>query len=151
MAAASDCRLLSIPRELRNKIYDSLLAYPTISEGRRPRVDLQNTIAVNVLLVSCQIHDEYREHAISSSLLLIGTTGCDPFPQSLIDLHLKSGFPFNLLKQVQKCEIMTSYVLVEDVEGPRMRSFNTVMTAVPQLNQRNLSWTPSKGIAQCGV
>ena len=153
MATASNCRLLSIPRELRNKIYGSLTADHTISERLpdieaaeiRPQVDLENTIAVNVLLVSRQIHDEYREHVTSSSLLVINTAGRAAFPRSLVDLKLKSSFPIDLLKQVSKCEIVTSCALVEDVEGPRMRSFNLVMTALQQLDQRSLSWTSSKG------
>ncbi|KAK4919843.1 hypothetical protein LTR49_012590 [Elasticomyces elasticus] len=128
MATTAAPRLLSVPREIRNQIYEECLLKVTISKAAspgsatistrppwRPRVKLSRTTGLSLLLVCTQIHDECMELAndIKPSALLVNLAGCNMFKPTR-DLNLITDIPAAVLKRVKRCRLTISWTQVTD-------------------------------------
>lgn len=166
------CRLLELPREVRDYIYDELTQDACISTGVADK--LGNVINIplyivllgaprtNVLLTNRQIHDEYDEHLANQGRLYVSyehgasDTGTD-WNFTARSLGLKPSVSCDALKHIRLCSIefdwqmaihsldwpTASQSLSDD--GPAMNEF--FLLPIAQMRaQTALPWTPSKGL-----
>ncbi|KAK3623166.1 hypothetical protein LTR56_021748 [Elasticomyces elasticus] len=128
MATTAPPRLLSVPREIRNQIYEECLLKITISKAAspesaalsagppwRPRVKLSRTTGLSLLLVCTQIHDECMEQAndIKPSALLVNLAESNMFKPTK-DLNLIVNIPAAVLKRVKRCRLTISWIQIID-------------------------------------
>ncbi|KAK4888637.1 hypothetical protein LTR27_012481 [Elasticomyces elasticus] len=156
-------RLLSVPREIRNRIYEECSLTVTISRAApaesaatpsnapwQPRVKLSRTTALSLLLVCGQIHDECMERANDDkpSALLIDLVDCNLF-KAVSDLDLATNVPAAVLKRVKRCRLTISWAQVVDAKRSGFRSWcsqasTASSTRLTELHQQ--SKTPTKAM-----
>ncbi|KAK5120421.1 hypothetical protein LTR85_006360 [Meristemomyces frigidus] len=159
METNEEPHLLSLPRELRNYIYDCTTVSVELSppqpaaEPERPLTQwghptiFTKTTDPTLLRVCHQIHDEYRERVLPRSELAITLVSCDMF--DLPDLQLKAGVPAELLQMPRKILIAFNWVNVLPMSMlQRHKEWFDTHTPEQLRHQELLAWTPTKALFQ---
>lgn len=153
MGRSKKCYFLELPRELRDRIYTNLTANRFISrahaasDGRPPpSLVLRDAITMAMLLVSHQIHDEYRDTVLSQSKLMVKAFSHERLTLPR-DLDLKQSFPAVILRQVKACSIKIHvWGHLEDVIDEYLMESDISPSSNPEQGQTNSEWTPSNGM-----
>ncbi|KAK5120422.1 hypothetical protein LTR85_006361 [Meristemomyces frigidus] len=153
---------LTLPRELRDQIYDNVTKTVMVSDkdlrdneaqsygrGWDPKVELSQAAYPALLLVNKQVHDEYTERRSSGSCLHFNLRGCDIFAPE--KPRWKQGVPLSLLRSIKVCTIRFSWLSLGALTNDRRtRQFEAWhRTASPaEVDQQAslLQWTPTKEI-----
>ncbi|KAK5731406.1 hypothetical protein LTR15_001346 [Elasticomyces elasticus] len=163
MVTTAAPRLLSVPREIRNRIYEECSITVTISRSAlaeeatisadapwRPRVKLSRTTGLSLLLVCGQIYDECMERAnyTKPSALLVNLMECNVF-KAVDDLDLVTNVPAAVLKRVKRCRLTISWAQVMDANRSGFRSWCSQASAASPARLMELqqqSKTPTKAM-----
>ncbi|KAK4897789.1 hypothetical protein LTR27_004561 [Elasticomyces elasticus] len=152
---AVGCPFLSLPREMRNRIYDYTSVEVLISEPQqlnnpemdeywnaKPRVHLKGVPSTELLCVNKQVNSEYAEHVSPGSGLVIDTQMCE-FPR-LSDLEIQPNVPTSTLSKVKNVKIDMFWFVVVDADRNGTPEFYSLCDALVSSGQAVLPWTPSK-------
>ncbi|KAK5738903.1 hypothetical protein LTR17_005629 [Elasticomyces elasticus] len=125
MATIRASRLLSVPKEIRDRIYDECLIDITLSSSTeteiakdwQPRVTVTQTVSLSLLLVCGQVYDECTERANSAkgSGLLVDLAGSNVF--SAASLGLEAMVPAASLRKVKRCRVTIPWSQIRHAEN----------------------------------
>lgn len=150
-APNAPCRLLQLPRELRNNIYEELNHdhFITITRDHDPNSKRRNGMAVDnapyasVMRLCKQIHYEYDDVRFKKVHLIIYTA---EMRLKLSTFDLKAGVPKELFKHVTWCQVSIPYGLLIDCDEDIVEEFNDAVAAGETMDETyRRAWTPSIG------
>ncbi|KAF2165488.1 hypothetical protein M409DRAFT_24339 [Zasmidium cellare ATCC 36951] len=150
-ADAQPCRLLGIPREVRNIIYEYLTVDDPvhITHPTEPGAESKNTVVlgnapiVSVFQTCKQIRAEYKDVCFKKAMILIYATMLNLRYGSF---DFKRGVPKKLFKNVSMCHLKIPFYLLQEVDDPNQLREFIIDVSVGEAEEETYDreWTPSK-------
>lgn len=150
---AQPCRLLELPREVRNLIYGHLMSDNVVlitkpvesDEDPNNTAHLANAPLVSVFSVCKQIHDEYKDSCYKEAALYIYAVQPRLARSSF---NFKPSVPKKLFKNVSVCLVKIAFGMLQGIVGEpeQLTGFIDDMEAgETEEDTFEREWTPSKG------
>lgn len=153
MATDEPPSLITLPRELRNLIYDELTVNidVAIDQGkerapyrRRHRMRLIHAPSPNVLRINHQVREEYLDYIAPKAKLSVHLTGQDVF--ALPVLLFRANVPSVVLERIKFCKINLGWWNIIDKKSSELtKSWHQTCALQGYDKQELMPWTPTKG------